>query len=372
MGAGTERADKYAHDDASACYSEVYGRAHSRQVDGNHAERKTQYHPEEDGSEVGLFEHLDSVSEELLGVTDVFRRSHNGEAVAVLKAKVVAGKQLYVAAHYPADVHSVCRAHVERAERLAVELCPGEQNHAALPVAVYGVPVYTVFVAVPVFLHLLAEEYAHCLRLVYLSHHEHAVALLHRGLRQRHNHLSVAPYARYDEVAVGHLRYLKDGFPVERGVHDDVLCYVCVVLTVLLARLKVCRLDEETAYEHHGEYHSDNSERIGHGASQCRSVARKSCAVECLLRCGKGGGVGCRSAKDAGHVRNAYSCQRTEYERQYRSGCDDSHAPYVERQTLVPHHADKARSDVQSEGVDEEQKPERLCETHHHGVGTEA
>ena len=372
MGTRAECAYENSHYDAAAGNAEVYGCAHSGQMDRNHAERQTEYHSEEYRSEVWLVEHLDGVAEELFGVAYVFRCADNGETVAVLQAQIVACKQFYVAAHYAADVHSVGCAHVEGSECFAVEAGACEQYDATFHVTVYCVPVYTILVAVPVLLHLLAEEYVHGVRLIDVCHNEHVVALLHSCICQRHYHLTVAPDTRYDEVAVGHLRYLVDGFAVECRVYHDVLRNVCVVFIVLVAWFEVGRFDEETAYEYHGKYHSDNSERIGNGASQCCSAAGKSGAGECLLCRGKGGSIGCGAAEDAGHVCNAYACQRTEKKCQCSTGDNDGETPHVERHAFVAHHAHKAWSYVQTEGVDEKQQAECLCKFDHLGVGAEA
>ena len=141
--------------------------------------------------------------------------------------------------------------------------------------------------------------------------------------------------------------------------------YVCVVLSVIVARLEVGRLYEETAYEYHCQNHSDNSERIGHGTSQCRSAAWQTCAVECLLCRGKGRSICCRAAEYSGHVRHADAGQRTQKYCQY--GADDNHgeSPHVECHAFVAHHSYKARSDVQTEGIYEEQQSECLGESHH-------
>ena len=214
MGARAECSHEYSHYDASAGDAEVHGCAHSRQMDRNHAYGKTEDHAEEYGSEVRFVEHLDGVAEELFGMFYVARCADNGQMVAVLQSQVVACKQLDVAAHYSADVHSVGCAHVQGTECLAVEAGACEQYDATLHVAVYRVPVDAVLVAVPVFLHLLSEQNVHGFRFVYIGHHEHAVVQLHLCLSQRHYHLSVAPDARDDEMAVGHLRYFGDGFVV--------------------------------------------------------------------------------------------------------------------------------------------------------------
>ena len=369
MYACAERTDDDAHDDRAAGDAELHGCAHARYGDRNHAERQTQEQSEEDGAEVRLVEARHGVAEERLCVVDVFGCAHDGDAVAVLQVERISCEQLDVAAHHSRHVHAVCLAHVQRAERSAVQTAARHHYHAALHRRVDGVPVY--LVAVPVFLHMLAEEDVHGSHLVAVGHHEHVVAVLHHGLCHRNDNLSVAPDARDDEVAVGRLRYLRYRLVRDGGVDADELSDVCAVVVRALAAFKVFLAHEELAQQYHGEDDAHYAQRIGHGTTQCGAAARYMLCGKRLLSRTERRRIGRGTAEDAHHVGDADRQHEAQRERHHGAEHYDAQAPAVERRTVVAHHAYEVRTYVQTQGVDKEGEAEGFGEADHLLVGSE-
>ena len=253
-------------------------------------------------------------------MVDVLRSAHHGDAVAVLQVQIVGSQQLDVASHHAAHVHSVSLAHVQHAERLAVELGARHHYHAALHRVVDGVPVY--LLTVPVLLHTLTEEYCHSRYLVAVGHHEHVVVHLQLRRCQRHDHLAASPDARYDEVAVGHLRHVGYGHARYGRIDYHKLPYEGVVFVVASARFEVGWAHKKLAHEYHGEYHAHNTQRIGHGTSQSCTAARLMCVGKSLLRGTQSRRIGGGTAQYAhhfGHVDGQHQAQR----QRHGSSCQD-------------------------------------------------
>ena len=299
----------------------------------------------------------------------VLRSAHHGDAVAVLQVQIVSSQQLDVASHHTAHVHSVSLTHVQHAERLAVELGARHHYHAALHRVVDGVPID--FLTVPVLLHTLTEQNCHCRHLVAVGHHEHVVVHLQLRRCQRHDHLAASPDARYDEVAVGHLRHLGNGHARYGRIDYHKLSYKGVVFVVARARLKVGWAHKKLAHEYHGEYHAHNTQRIGHGTSQCCTAARLMGVGKSLLRgtksrCISGGTT--QNAHHLGYVDGQYQAQRQCH---CRSCQYDAQSPKVERYALVTHHAYEVGAHMQTERIHKQRQSERLGEREHLCVSRE-
>ena len=138
-----------------------------------------------------------------------------------------------------------------------------------------------------------------------------------------------------------------------------------------MVRQQVVGSDEELAQQNHREYHSHNAQRIRHGTSKSGTAARHVGIGKGLLCGAKSRSVGCGSAEDAYHVGHAYGQHKAERESHHRAENYYSHAPYIERHTLLAHHADEVGAHVQSQGIDEERQAERLGEIEHLRVGRE-
>ena len=270
--------------------------------------------------------------------------AHHRHAIAVLQHEVVGGKQLYVATHHTADVHTVGLAQMQCAEHLAVEHSACHHYDAALDVRVYRVPVY--LFAVPVLLHLLSKQYFHGVGLVARGHHQHVVAAMELGMRHRHDDLLASPHARDDEFKMCHACHLGYGLAHHGRVYHHILCYVRVVGIGTRRRRQVGGAHDEAAYRHHGYYHTHHTERIGHGTTQRCAAARQSMVLQRLLRRTESGRVGGGTAQYAHHVGHA---DRQHIGQRHCHECahgNDSEAPQVELYALLPHQCEEVGTDI--------------------------
>ncbi len=292
--------------------------------------------------------------------------THHRDAVAILQAQVVAGQELDVAAQHTTHVDTIGVAQLQLAQVTAVEGGARHDADTALHVGVDGIPVD--LLAVPVFLHLLAEEQHHGVFILLGSHHEQRVALQDDGGRHGHDDLSVAPDAGDDKLQVGELGYLRDGLAGNGRVHRDELCDVGVVVVSEGLHLKVAGLDEALADEHHGDDDAHHTERIGDSRGQGHTVRRQAQHIQRLRGRAKGRRVGGGATEQAHHVGQADTRDGHQGKGKQGARDDDGQAPQVERHALMAERPEDVGAHVEAETIDKHREAEGLGIVEHRGV----
>ena len=125
MHAGPQGANKDAHHDWASGDAQANRCAHAWEGNGNGADGQTEDESEEYAADVGLFERLDRVAEELLGIVHVLVFADDGYAVTVLQTQVVTGQQFDIAIQAAIGTHIIARSTVKQLRKNVLAKCYG-------------------------------------------------------------------------------------------------------------------------------------------------------------------------------------------------------------------------------------------------------
>ena len=296
-------------------------------------------------------------------MVDAGRIAHHGEAVTILQSQVIGGKKANIATEHTAHIHAIGVAHGEMAQQLAVQPRTGHHDDAALHLGIDGVPVH--LLAVPVLVHLLAEENRHGRNLILIGYHQHTVVGVQHGVGLRHDDLVATPHARDDELAVCEHRNLGYGVAIQGRIHDDILSDGSMVVLVVSSYLQVGRLHKELAHRHHRQDDAHHAQRISHGTAQGSTAAGKSQLLQSLLGSTQGRRIGSSAAENAHHVGQTHGQQPAQNQGEERSHHDDGHRPQVERNALMSHGAEEVGAYIKSQYINKHGESEALGKLEH-------
>ena len=125
---------------------------------------------------------------------------------------------------------------------------------------------------------------------------------------------------------------------------------------------------EEFAQENHGQNDAHDTQRVGHGAAQRGAVGVHPHLLQGLLCGTQRRGVGRRAAEDARHVGHRDLEGVAQPHGQRRAEQYDGDGRRHQPQPIDAHRAEKARSHLQTEGVDEDHQSETFGVGQHRRV----
>ena len=355
---GAERADENAHDDRAARQSQFHGDRDARHGDRDASEREAEDQADENRREVRFVEALHGVAEDLLDVADRLRLAHDRQAVAQLQSQVGRGEQLHARTVNAADVDAVVVAQAQCRELLAVDFGARHQDALRHELSVHRVPVDVL--RVPVLLLLFAEDEPQGVGLVAVGDDQNDVVALQLPVRRGNRDLSVAPEARDDEVVVALGGDVVDALAEDGGIREVVAGDEEVLLVLGVGSRHVRRADEEFAQGDDRQDDAHDPQRIGHRAAQRRAVGIEPRLLEGLLRRAECRGVGRGAAEDTRHVGHRNPEGVAQGHGQRRSSEYDGDGRGDQAQSVGAHRAEKARADLQAEGIDEDDEAEIL------------
>ena len=255
-------------------------------------------------------------------------------------------------------------------EFLAVDFGPRDEDALRDELAVDGVPVDVLLV--PVLLLLFAEDHPEGFGFAGGGDHQDDVVLLEGLVRRGDRDPPVAPDARDDEAVVALHGDVVDAPAEERRIGDVVAGDEDVLAVFCIGPRQVRGADEEAAQEGDGQNHPHDAQRIGDGTAQRRAAVIEPQLFEHLLCGSQRRGVGRCAAQDARHVGHRDAEQAA-----HAGGCGrtEEHEPDgrgEEPQPVGAHRTEKARSDLQTEGIDEDDESETLGVGQHRRVEFES
>ena len=127
-------------------------------------------------------------------------------------------------------------------------------------------------------------------------------------------------------------------------------------------------LDDGLPQQDHCQDDPHDAQRIGHGASQGRRSAVHPELVQRLLCGTQRRGIGRRPAEDADHIRQGDLRHVTESDGHDGSQCDHAHSQDVQFHSALAESIEKTGTDLQAQGINEDDQAEILCEGEHVGI----
>ena len=344
-----ERTNQDTYDNRSAGKSQLHRSTDARQGNGNRTQSQPQDDTDKHRYQIRFFQALDGISQHFFHILDGGSLTYHCQTVAQLQSQFRGGKQLHAATVHTADVDAVMIAQVQRAQFLSVQF--GTCHHDTLrdELAVYGIPVYILFVPVGMF--LFTEQYGQCRSILFRSHHQQAVSFPDYLLGSGDAYVAVPPQTGDYELRIIQAAYLLDAF-----IEDGRIVYlkrrnVSFVRIVLLFQLQIFLTRQCLAYYQHGKNNAHYPQRICHGTSQSRRTGFQPHLLQCLLCRTQRRRIGGSAAEDAHHVRQRniqgitaqYGHQRTEEHYSQRQ--------HIQLYPALAERAEKARPHLQSQCI---------------------
>ena len=220
-----------------------------------------------------------------------------------------------------------------------------------------GVPV-DVFLH-PVFRFVLTEQIGQRVHLRLARDDEQAVAFAHFGRSAGHEHLAFAPQSRHHKTGVFGMRHdVVDGVPKQGGiahaVGGDVGFFVVVVLFGVVVTL------QPTAHDDQHNDDADHADGIGHRTAQGGHGRRLAELLERLLCRTQRGGIGRGTAEHAHQIGEGHPTRQGDHHGQHRADQHHTDAQQIEDGATVTERGDKTGTDMQTEGIHEENESEAL------------
>ena len=199
-----------------------------------------------------------------------------------------------------------------------------------------------------------------------IGHHPHAVAAMQDRVHIRHLILAVRMHQttdnQFDIAQVSQVFYQR-AFHLRVGQHDiQELDFLLHVLLRLHARfLLVHRDTEDPAHEHQYQDDADHAQRIRHGIPAGDIRIRHAAHVGIrLLRRTQTGGVGHRTEQHTRHRGDVHTAEQMDDISSHTSEEHNARGKQVEFQPALAKRREERRTDLQTNGIDKQDKPEIL------------
>ena len=197
------------------------------------------------------------------------------------------------------------------------------------------------------------------LGLLGLCNYKQDVVFLQHPVGHWDEHMAVVPHTR-DYKMVVLVVYLGDCLAENLGVGHAVAGNEYVLLVLVVGEWHVAWLDEYLAQEYHGKDYTNNTKRVGEGATQCCSAALYTQLLECLLCGRKCRCVGGGTAENTRHVRDCDIGCKTQCNGKQCAGEQYTNGRQQQFCSFAAHRTEETGTHLQAKCIDKEYKAERL------------